>query len=169
MTVLTASLQPDATIGRHHVGPISDPVVSRNVVLTRFEEVFGRSQHALVRISYIACCGYDQVKCRFRRADLSVQGISELEADGPISVVLVTNDLPSGYNLTPPLALVWLMEALVIHRFIEPIQQRRSDHAIIRRSVSPQGILLRFHRQCVELIDSVRVEDFVDTAKFVGG
>lgn len=169
MTVLTAPLQPYATIGRHTVGPISDPVVSRNIVLARLEEMFCRFQHALVGIAYIACRRYDQVEGGFRRADLSVHCVSDLEADGPICSLLVTDDFPSGHDLAPPFGLIGLMETLVIHGFIEAIQQFWSDHAIVRGSISLQSFLLRFRRQRIEVIDSVRVEDFVDAARFVGG
>lgn len=115
MTILTASLQPYATVGRHTVGPISDPVVSCHVVLTRHEKVFRRFQHALVCIAYIACRSYDQVEGGFRRADLSINRVSELEADRPICSLLVTDNFPSGDNLAPPFSLIGLMETLVIH------------------------------------------------------
>ena len=114
-------------------------------------------------IALIPSAQHRDVEATLTHADSAVAGVPESQADPVFGLhFLEADDFAPCDDFALPLALVGLVQALVIHVLVHPVEQLGSDDAVVCGFVVGVCFLAGLGGEVVEGVDAVGVEDLVD-------
>ncbi len=75
--------------------------------------------------------------------------------------LLDADHFPPWHDLELPFALIRLVQALMVHGFVQPIKQFRANDAIVGGPVGNGGLLARCRGKLIERVNPFGIEDLV--------
>lgn len=90
-----------------------------------------------------------------------------MQTELSVFLFFVSFDMSSGGYLVLPHIFIRFVQTLMVHAFVQTIEELRMDDTVIRGPVLVECLLLHVRRELVKFIDLVWVEYFIDAVEGV--